>query len=84
MQTSALPSNGLGYHAVRPGAHRAFYALAAKRAITQNSVAFDTGRQHGPTLSAVDCGCGWGALCDTGPFGALCDARPHHGRRGWR
>lgn len=37
--------------------------------------------EHGPRMSAVDCGCGWGRFCDA-PAGTLCGATPYHGRRG--
>lgn len=42
----------------------------------------DTGKVHGPTADprGVDCGCGWGMLCDTATSGALCDCLPFSAR----
>jgi hypothetical protein len=43
---------------------------------------FDLGKLHGPTSDprGIDCGCGWGLLCDTERAGSgytLCGARRH-------
>jgi hypothetical protein len=56
-------------------------AYVAQRLTVAYSGQLDTGRLHGPASDSrgIDCGCGWGTLCDTGSRHGLCDCRPHHG-----